>query len=175
MRKVFSIMILLGFVLLLLTGCGEKGMDGSWDCVEAEITASSAAISAYRTLEQNGAIGSFCQVEIKDGEVVKYIEDVTEYKVSTVKQSDSVITAKVTDKYGISYTVELKLTDDGNRIIATRDRNRYTLERADFFNKVILGMVKKIPVWAYIVAGVLLVGSIALRTSSSRKNSAGRP
>ncbi len=173
MKKKLSILVLLGLVLVLLTGCGEKGMDGSWDCVEAQITANSALLSAYRTLEQNGAIGTFCQVEIKEGQLVKYIEDVTTYTVASSSQKGDVITAKVNDRYS-SYNITLSLVDDGNQIIVKRDSNRYTLERADFFNRVILGFFKSIPVWLYIVGGVFLV-IVIIGTISTRKgkNNAG--
>ena len=155
MKKKLSILVLLGLVLVLLAGCGEKGMDGKWDCVEAQITASDAELSAYRTLEQAGAIGSFCQIEIKDGQLIEYIEDVTKYTVANSSQKGDVITAKVNDRY-FSYNIQLSLVDDGNQIIVKRGDNRYTLERSDFFNKVILGFFKSIPVWVYIVAGLFV-------------------
>lgn len=173
MKKKLSILVLLGLVLVLLTGCGEKGMDGSWDCVEAQITANSALLSAYRTLEQNGAIGTFCQVEIKEGQLVKYIEDVTTYSVASSSQKGDVITAKVNDRYS-SYNITLSLVDDGNQIIVKRGDNRYTLERADFFNKVILGFFKSIPVWVYIVAGLFVAFVIiAAIYNATHKDSSG--
>ncbi len=153
MRRFFAVIALLGVMMLCFTGCGEKGFDGKWDCVEAEVdTYGGALTGAYNTIEQNGGVSLLCEVKI-DGDDVTYSENAREYKVSDVQRSGKTITFTVTGSYGVKDTVTLKLRDEGKTIIATRDENIYTLERADLFHKVFA----KLPIWVYLVLGGFLL------------------
>lgn len=166
MKKVLSVIVLLGLALLLLTGCGEKEFDGKWSCYEAQIDTHGVE-SAYRTLENYGAIGTFCQVEI-DGDNVKYSEIGTTYTVTDVSRKGSEMVIKLKGSYGATYKATLTLVDDGNSILVKKDGDTYWLERSDIWH-VILGFFRDLPVWIYIVAGVALVLVIFGKVSSAKK------
>ena len=155
MKKVFGLILLMCTLMMTLTGCGSKDFDGKWDCVEADVqTYGNAALNnAYGAIEDNGGVSLLCEVKI-DGKDVEYSENATKYGVSNVKRSDDTITFTARGSLGVNYEVRLELSDDGKQITAYRDGNVYTLERADFVHKVLLGM----PLWVYLV----LVGFLVL-------------
>ncbi|MBQ9898215.1 MAG: hypothetical protein IJM44_02010 [Ruminococcus sp.] len=170
MRRIFAVIALLGVMMMCFTGCGEKDFDGKWDCVEAEVdTYGGALTGAYNAIEQNGGVSLLCEVKI-DGDDVTYSENAREYKVSDVQRSGKTITFTVTGSYGVKDTVTLKLKDEGKTIIATRDENIYTLERADLFHKVFA----QLPIWVYLILGgfllLVIIGKIlAAKDKAKRK------
>ena len=101
-RKIFSLILLLGLALVLLTGCAAQGFDGSWNCIEAEIpTYGMLSASDAALIERSGVVSTMCEIEIK-GTDIKYSESGTSYAVSDVRRDDTVITFKA--KHNISGT-----------------------------------------------------------------------
>ena len=156
-RKRFSLILMLGLALVLLTGCAAKGFDGSWNCIEAEIpTYGMLSASDAALIERSGVVSTMCEIEIK-GTDIKYTESGSNYAVSDVRRDDTVITFKAKHNISGTDTVTLKLSSDGKKITAKRYQSSFVLERSDFWNKVVIGFFNGIPTWVYIVLGVVVV------------------
>lgn len=140
-------------MMMCLTSCGAKDFDGKWDCVEAEVDTYGGALSgAYNTIEQNGGVSMLCEVEIDDDDV-KYSENLKEFKVVSVDRDDDTIYLTLKGSYGIESVAVLEYDEDEDSITVYHDNNEYTLERADFMHKVVLGM----PWWVYLIIGALVL------------------
>lgn len=171
MKKTLSLVFLLGLVLTLLTGCASTGFDGSWDCIEAEMPTYGLLSGAdINLINRSGIVSTMCVIEIKGSEI-KYNESGTEYSVSDVKRGDNEITFKAYHKSTGTDTVSLKLSSDGKNLIAKRFQSTFKLERSDIWNRVVVSFFTNIPVWVFILIGVLAVLFILFMVMSKRKES----
>ena len=169
MKKALSLLLLLALALVLLTGCSGKGFDGSWNCVEANVPTYGMLNNAdVALIERSGAVSTMCVIDIK-GTDIKYSESGTSYKVSSVSRGDSEITFKATHNISGTDTVTLRLSSDGKRLTAKRYTSTFVLERSDFWNSVVVKFFTDIPVWLYILVGVLLVGAVLYKVFTLKK------
>ncbi|MBQ8123838.1 MAG: hypothetical protein IJ170_11150 [Ruminococcus sp.] len=171
MKRTIIILTIIAIALVCLVSCGTNSFDGKWECVNATVTTygNVELEKAYQELARSGCLSLLCEIKI-DGDKVSYEENMCSYTVSNVKHNADSISFTVKDGRKISSHVSLKLADNGNSIIATRDMNTYTLERSDLIHKIIL----KIPIWMYLLLGLLLAFIYVGRTVKKKDRSAFR-
>ena len=172
MKKTITFITIITMALICFVSCGTNNFNGQWECVEATVPTYGCFGSIdmnqnYKNLADSGCLGLLCEIKI-DGDKVSYEENMCSYTVSNVKRNADSMSFTVEDGRKISSHVSLRLADNGNSIIATRNMNTYTLERSDLIHKIIL----RIPIWMYLLLGLLLAFIYVGKTVKRRDSSA---
>lgn len=171
MKRILSIIFIIGVMMTCLTSCGGPDFDGKWSCVEAEVDTHGGVLdNAYDAIGQNLGVGVLCEIEIDDDDVT-YSENLTEFKVTDVEYDGSKLYLSLKGRLGVESVAVLKYDEDEDTIIVSRENNKYTLERSDFIHKVVLGL----PWWAYfiLIAAIvfLIIGKrAAAKNARNNKN-----
>lgn len=170
MKRILSIIFILGVIMTCFTSCGGPDFDGKWSCVEAEVDTRDGLLdNSYNAVVQGLGVGVLCEIEIDDDDVT-YSENLTEFKVTKVKYKGSELYLTLKGRLGVESVAVLKYDEDEDAIIVSRANNKYTLERADFLHKVVLGL----PWWVYLIliAAIvfIIIGKRAAAKNASNNN-----